>query len=142
MSIKNVNFGDKKIKKSDFYKNKKVTRIDEIDANKILVSKEEPYGEKNSFKYFIRYIDNNVMRLLCIKLPQMTGYARKFEGNTTMSFKISNKKFLKKYIQIWKRVEKLWIIEFDCEPVYGDSDKDIKTKIKIYAGSMIKNFQS
>ena len=39
MSIKNVNFGDKKIKKSDFYKNKKVTRIDDIDANKILVSK-------------------------------------------------------------------------------------------------------
>ena len=38
MNIKNVNFGDKKIKKSDFYKNKKVTRIDDIDANKISVS--------------------------------------------------------------------------------------------------------
>ena len=61
MSIKNVNFGDKKIKKSDFYKNKKVTRIDDIDANKILVSKEKPYGKKNSFKYFIRYNDNDVM---------------------------------------------------------------------------------
>ena len=29
--------------KSGFYKNKKVTRIDDIDVNKILVSKEEPY---------------------------------------------------------------------------------------------------
>ena len=46
MSIKNVNFGDKKNQKSDFYKNKKVTRIDDIDANKILVSKEEPYSAK------------------------------------------------------------------------------------------------
>ena len=46
MSTKNVNFGDKKNQKSDFYKNKKVTRIDDIDANKILVSKEEPYSTK------------------------------------------------------------------------------------------------
>ena len=69
MSRKNVNFGDKKIKKSDFYKNKKVTKIDDIDVNKILVSKEEPYGTKNSFKYFIRYNDNDVVRPLYIKLP-------------------------------------------------------------------------
>ena len=46
MSGKNVNFGGKKIKKSNFYKKKKVIKIDEIDANKILVSKEDPYGSK------------------------------------------------------------------------------------------------
>ena len=69
----------------------------------------------------------------------MTGYVRKFEGNTTMSFKISDKQFLKKYNQIWKRVEKLLKIVFDSEPVYGDNGKYIK--IKIYAGSMIINFQ-
>ena len=33
-------------------------------------------------------------------------------------------------------------IEFNSEPVYGDNDKYIKTKIKVYAGSMIANFQS
>ena len=73
-----------------FIKNKKVTEIDDIDVNKILVSKEEPYGTKNSFKYFIGYSDDDVIRSLCIKLPQMTGYVRKIEGSTTMSFKISN----------------------------------------------------
>ena len=41
MSGKNINFGDKKVKKRDFYKNKKTFKI---DVNKILVSKEEPYG--------------------------------------------------------------------------------------------------
>ena len=46
MSRKNVNFGDKKIKKISSYKNKKVIKIDDIDVNKILVSKEEPYGTK------------------------------------------------------------------------------------------------
>ena len=30
----------------------------------------------------------------------------------------------------------------ESKPVYGDNDKYIKTKIKIYAGSMITNFQS
>ena len=37
----------------------------------ILVSKKEPYGNKNSFKYFIGYYDNDVIRPLCIRLPQI-----------------------------------------------------------------------
>ena len=69
----------------------------------------------------------------------MTGYIRKFEGNRTMPFKISNKQLLKKYNQIWKRVEKLLKIEFDSEPVYGDNDRHIK--IKIYNNSTIANFE-
>ena len=138
MCRKSVNFGDKKIIKSDFYKNKKVTITDDIDANKILVSKEEPYGTKNSFKYFIGYNDNDV---LCIKLPQMTGYVSKFEANIIISFKIRDKQLLKKYNQIWKRVEKLLKIEFNSKPVYGDDDKYIKTKIKIYVASVNTNFQ-
>ena len=107
MSSKSVNFGDKKIKKTDFYKNKKVANIDDINFNKILVSKEEPYSTKNSFKYFIGYNDNDVIRPLCVKLSQMTGYVRTFESNTRMSFKIDNKQLLKKYNQIWKKTEKL-----------------------------------
>ena len=40
MNGKNINFGNKNIKKSDFYnKNKKIFNIDDIDVNKILVSK-------------------------------------------------------------------------------------------------------
>ena len=71
----------------------------------------------------------------------MTGYVRKFEGNATMSFKISDKKLLKKYNQIWKKAEKLLQIEFDRVPVYGDNDEYIQTKIKIYANSINTNFQ-
>ena len=37
----------------------------------------------------------------------MTSYVKKYEDDTTMSFKISNKQLVKKYNQIWKRVEKL-----------------------------------
>ena len=91
----------KKIKKSDFCKNKKVNRTDVIDLNKILVSKKESYGTKNSFKYFIGYNDNDIIRPLCIRLPQMTGYARKFDENATMSFRVNNKQLLKNFNKIW-----------------------------------------
>ena len=69
MSRKNINFDDKKIKKSQFYKNKKLNNINDIDVDKTLVSKKESYGIKNSFKYFIGYNDNDVIRPLCIRLP-------------------------------------------------------------------------
>ena len=46
MSGKNINFDDKKIKKSSFYKNKKINNIEDVDVNNILVSKKEPYGYK------------------------------------------------------------------------------------------------
>ena len=105
-------------------------------------SKEERYGTKNLFKYFIGYNDNDVVRPLCVKLSQMTGYAKKFDDNVTISFKINDKQLLKKYNQIWKKVEKLLKAEFDSKRVYGDDDKYIKTKIKIYARSMITNFHN
>ena len=73
-------FWRQKNKKSYFYKNKKVARIDDSDVNKILGSREEPHGIKYSFKDFIRYNDNDVMRPLCIKLSQMTGYVRVIWG--------------------------------------------------------------
>ena len=47
MSWNNINFDDKKIKKGQFYKNKKVFQIDDVDINKIVVSQKEPYGTKN-----------------------------------------------------------------------------------------------
>ena len=45
-------FWPQKIEKSDFYENKKRFSIDDIDVNKILVSKKEPYGINKTFKYF------------------------------------------------------------------------------------------
>ena len=80
-----------KNKKSNIYLNKKVVKIDDIDVNKILVSKEEPYGTKNSFKYFIGYNDNDIVRSFYVRLPQLTGNIRKFEFNLTIYFRINNK---------------------------------------------------
>ena len=46
MNEKSINFDDKKINKSNFYKNKKLFNIHDLDVNKILVSKKESYGTK------------------------------------------------------------------------------------------------
>ena len=105
MSGKNINFNNKKIRKSTFYKNKKINNIEDIDVNNILVSKKESYGNKNSLKYFIGYNDNDIIRSLCIRLPQMTGYARKFNENATMSLIVKDKQLLKNYTKIQEKLK-------------------------------------
>ena len=91
MSGKNINFENKKIKKSEFFKNKEVNSINDIDVNKILISKKEPYSKKKLFKYFIGNNDNDVIRPLSLRLLQMTGYARKSDENATISCRANNK---------------------------------------------------
>ena len=106
MNGKNINFNDKIIKKSDFYnnKNKIIFNIDDIDVNKILVPKKEQYGKYNSFKYFIGYNDNGVIRPLYLFIPQTTGYINKFDKNKiTMSLMVKDKQLLKNYNKIWKK---------------------------------------
>ena len=130
MSEKSINFDDKKIEKSDFYQNKKIFSIDDIDINKILVCKKEPYGTKKGLKYFIGYNDDNVISTLCLRLSQITGYVKKFENDTKMSLSINDKQLLKNYNKILEKIENLMSIEFETKPVYDD--KYIKAKIKIY----------
>ena len=59
MSKKSINFGDEKINKNSFHKNKKLFKIGYIYIQG---------------KYFIGYDDNDVIRSLCIRLPQMFEY--------------------------------------------------------------------
>ena len=73
----------------------------------------------------------------------MIGYAKKFDENATISFRLNNKQLLKNYNKIWEKVEKLLNIDFEGKPVYGgDDDKYIKTKIRIYADSIVINFHN
>ena len=72
----------------------------------------------------------------------MIGYVKIFDSNKTMFFKASDNKLLKKYNKIWGKISNLMNIEFDSEPVYGDNDTYIKTKIKMYEDRVNTNFQS
>ena len=64
----------------------------------------------------------------------MIGYVKHFDSNKIMHFKVGDNKLLKKY-------SKLMNIEFDSDPVYGDNDKYIKTKIKMYEDRVNTNYQ-
>ena len=84
----------------------------------------------------------------------MIGYVKQFDTNktikqlnyvkqfdTNMSFKVSDNKLLKKYNKIWEKISNLWDIKFDSQSVYGDGDKYIMTKIKMYGDRVNTNFQ-
>ena len=62
--------------KASSIKTTKLIQIDKVDVNKILVSKTESYSNKSSFKDFVLYDDNDNIRQLCIKLPQMSRYSK------------------------------------------------------------------
>ena len=81
MSGKSINFDGKNINKSNFYKNKKIFNIYDLDVNKILVFKKESYDKK---KYGYND-DDDVIKPF-----------EQFDSNKTMSFKISDNKLLKK----------------------------------------------
>ena len=57
--------------------------------------------------------------------------------NIIMSFKVDDNKLLKSTTKI----SSLMNIEFDSDPVYGDNNKYIKTKIKMYEDRVNTNFQ-
>ena len=69
------------------------------------------------------------------------GYVKHFDSNKTISFKVSDNKLLRKYNKIWEKFGNLLNEDFDSEPVYGDVDKYIKTKIKMYGDRVNTNFQ-
>ena len=95
-----------------------------------------------TFRYFIGYNDNNIIRPLYLFISQMPGYINKFDKNEiTMSLMIKDIQLLKKYNKIWKKIEKLMKIDFNTKTTYGDDDgKYIKTKIKTYKDSLTTNF--
>ena len=104
-----------------------------IDVNKIVISKEVVYRTKNSLKYFIGCNDEqDVIRPLLLKLPQMIQYLKEFDDSMKMSLRVDDSKLFKKYCKIWKTIKGLLGIEFDSEPVYSDTDSYIKTKVKVY----------
>ena len=139
MSEKSINVGDKNINKKDFYNDKKLFNIKDIDVNKILISKPESYDKNNMRKYIIGYNDNTI-RPLQLFLPKLTGYLNIFEnGNRKMSFVTDNNEFLERYTKIWEKISNLINKKFDSDPVYNN--KYINTKIRSYNNDIKTNIR-
>ena len=142
MSGTSTIFDDKKIKKNIFYRSRKPFKSSDTDVKKIVLPKEVVYGTKNSLKYFIGYNEEeDVIRPLLLKLPEMIGYLKNFDDIMTMSLRVDDSKLFKKCCKTWRTIKGLLGIEFDSEPVYGDADSYIKTKVKMYDNRVNTNFQ-
>ena len=59
-----------------------------VDLDQIVVSYEFKHNAEG-FKYFIGYLECEIVKPLCIILPQMDGYIKYFEnGSKNMSFSL------------------------------------------------------
>ena len=107
---------------------KKAIDLMSVNLNKIVVSDKFNYNE-DCFKYFIGYQKGEILRPLCIILPQMNGYIKYFEyGNPNMSFLIKDDEMGEKCEQIWDVIKNNLKIKFYSEPVYAY--KYLNTKLR------------
>ena len=60
--------------------------------------------KKGSFKQFLGYNDDDVIRPLYIKLPQLIGHGKYFDSNKIMSFKVNDNRLLKSILKYAKEI--------------------------------------
>ena len=107
MSEQAIKFGDVVVNKKQFHAPKQATALNLVDTDKIVVSEKFKYSDDSS-KYFIGYLDDDdIIRPLCITLPQMSGYIKYFDdGRKNMSFKLEDESVYLKYNEIWNKIKK------------------------------------
>ena len=90
MSEKTLNFDNIKVNKKEFHKFKQSVDLDLINVDQIVVSDKFKHSD-DGFKYFIGYKEGEIVKPLCIILPQMSGYIKYFKnGGKNMSFLIKD----------------------------------------------------
>ena len=130
MSSQKIKFGDKEVDKKEFYSSKEAIFLDSVDLNKIVVSSKCKIND-TTYRYFCRYLNNDVIQPLCVILPQMSGYIKYFDdGQKNMSFDTDDKEVYKKYNEIWEVVRKLLKLKFTVSPIRDD--KYIIAKLEIF----------
>ena len=78
---------------------------------------------------------DDVIRPLCIVLPQMNGYMEYFDnGGKNMSFVIEDDIVLIKYNEIWNKIKKTIGIKFHSKRFYDK--KYVKAKVKTFNGAV------
>ena len=95
MSEKTLKSNNIRVDKKEFHKSKQPI---EIMYNEIM--KKFKHSDEG-FKYFIGYQKGEIVKLLCIILPQMCGYIKYFgNGGKNMTFLIKEDEVWEKYEQI------------------------------------------
>ena len=118
MGERTLKFSIIKVNKKEFHKSKQAIELDSVTTDKIVVSDKFRHNEER-YKFFIGYQEDEIVRPLCIILPQMNGYIKYFEnGGKNMSFLIKNDEVWEKYEDIWNVIKNKLGIKFHSEPIY------------------------
>ena len=126
------------VNKKEFYKSKQPINLVLLNVDQIVIFDKIKHNY-DDFKYFIGYKEDDIVKPLCIILPQMSGYIKYFEnGGKDMSFVIKDDDVLAKYNEISNKIKRTLNIKLHSMPVY--SEKNIKTKVKEFNGVIKTNF--
>ena len=138
MSEKTLKFDNIRVNKKEFHKSKQPINLDLVNVDQIVISDKFKHSD-DGFKYFIGYKEGEIVKPLCIILPQMTRYIKYFEnGGKNMSFVIKDDDVLDKYNEIWDKIKETLSIKFHSTPVYNE--KYIKAKVREFNGVIKTNF--
>ena len=138
MSEKTLKFNNIRVNKKLFHKHKQPIDLMSVHVDQIVVSDKFKHSDKG-FKYFIGYQESEIFKLLCIILPQMSGYIKYFEnGGKNMSFFIKDDEVWEKYEQIWDVIKNKLGIKFHSEPI--SQQKYLKAKVRESDGVIKTNF--
>ena len=114
--------------------------LDSVDLSKIVVSSRWKLNDE-TYKYFCGYLNNDVIKPLCVILPQMNGYIKYFEdGGKNMSFVTDDEKVYEKYNEIWNVVKRLLKLKFTIGPIRNY--KYILAKLKIFRKKNLTTFNN
>ena len=128
MSEKTLTFDNVRVNKKEFHNSKQPISLDIVNVDQIVVSHKFKHSD-GGFKYFIGYKEGEIVKPLCIILPQMTRYMKYFEkGEKNMSFVIKDDDVLNKYNEIWDKIKKTLSINFYSTPAYDE--KYTKAKVR------------
>ena len=128
-----------RVNKKEFHKPKQLTDLMSVNTEHIVTSDKFKHSD-NGFIYFIGYQEGEVVKPLCIILPQTCGYIKYFEnGSKNTSFMVKDDDVLHKYNEIWDKIKEKLNIKFHSTPVYDE--KYIKTKVREFDGVIKTNFR-
>ena len=101
-----LKFDNIKVNKKEFNESKEPIDLMSVNVDQIVVSDKFKHSDEG-FKYFIGYQDDEVVKSLCIILPQMSGYMIYVKnGGKNMSFFVRDDNVLDKYNEIWGVIKK------------------------------------
>ena len=136
MSEKTLKFGNIRVNKKEFHKSQQPIHLDLINVDQIVVSDKFKDSDDG---YKVGYKEGEIVWLLCIILPQMTGYIKYFEnGRKNMSFVIKDGDVLVKYNEIWNKIKETLSIKFHSMAVYDE--KYTKAKVREFSNMTKTNF--